>query len=73
MVNEYKVFHYSLISSYIEKFPKNIHLVLAFVLIEYFYKRVPKVVPYLVHNPITFHVTKEVPLRLPTIFKRIDQ
>ena len=30
-------------------------------------------IPYLVHKPITLHFTKEGPLRLPTMVKRIAQ
>ena len=53
--------------------PNHTHLVLSFVLIEYFNKGVHEEVPYLVHNPITLHLTKGGPLRLPTMGKRIVQ
>ena len=60
-------------SSELEKLLKHTQLVLDFVLKQYFKKGAYEEVPYPVHNPITLHLTKEGPLRLPTIAKRIDQ
>ena len=73
IVKEYRGFLCSLKSSQLEQLPKHTHLVLDFVLIEYFNKGVHEEVPYLVYNPITLHLTEDCPLRLPTIVKRIAQ
>ena len=64
--------YYSLILNYIY-FPNRTQLMLSFVLIDYFNKGVHEEVPYLVHNPITLHLTKEGPLGLPTMAKKVVQ
>ena len=70
---KYQGFICTLVTYSIELLPKHTHSVLAFVLIEYFNKGVHEKVPYLVHNPITLHLTKAGPLRLPTMVKKIAQ
>lgn len=56
MVKKYRGFLCFIKSSLLEKDPKDTHLALAFVVIEYFDNEVHEEVRYVVHNPITLHL-----------------
>lgn len=71
MVKEYRGFLCSLTSSSLEKLPKHIHSVPSFFPIEQLNKGAYEKVPYLVHNQIIIHISKEDPPGLPTMVKRI--
>ena len=73
MIKEYEGFLCSLMSSYLGKLLKHTHSVLVVALIEYFTKGVHEEVSYLVHNPITLHLTKVGPPRIPRMVKRRAQ